>query len=579
VLALLTKSLLALIDAIVGGGYAVALAVVCLLQYALCMHYRYRAHRRVVRLELDVEHLESECAQIRNDRRLSRHEMLALREFVSQPDWRGAVLSLLRKFVPASQQGFAAYFRDQEGLPILSQQHGLSPESAERLTLDARLLSRLESEPVIALSGNILQKSKLWDDLGRADRQKVQTLYVLPLEGTGFSAGWILTTSLLPPDAPFADQQPFTLRLLTSIAPMLRDKMQLAAQDDDLRSSSEMLTMRSVLDQPWESPAQMLEELLSLAAGMLDADRAALFLHNPDGVPAFKALIRTGANQPAGIRDAWQISEDTLVQASRELREATRFDTACLHRLKIRALIGSALIVPITALTRLIGVVAFTRRGSQPMSDRQLHQAEWIGRLLAETIPRLGSQAAAERQARLDGLTGLANRKTFDSQFAQNIAIAQSTRGVCSLLLLDLDHFKSINDQLGHQAGDEVLRRTAAVVQECAAGTRAYDPSAGNTALAARYGGEELALLLPGVDEQSALRIAEDCRVRIEFLDPRIGGTNVPVTSSIGVATYPAHGRSAEELFAAADAALYEAKSLGRNRVCVAEPLTALSVV
>lgn len=160
-----------------------------------------------------------------------------------------------------------------------------------------------------------------------------------------------------------------------------------------------------------------------------------------------------------------------------------------------------------------------------------------------------------------DGLTGLANRRQFDQTLRIEFSLARSNQKPMSLLLLDIDHFKQYNDCYGHPAGDECLRRVAALVRACQG--RSSD-------LAARYGGEEIAVILPHTDLNGALLIAENVRRAVE--DAQIESRLVErgrVTVSIGVAAcvpssvFP----SGDELLLSADKALYEAKHGGRNRV------------
>ncbi len=159
-----------------------------------------------------------------------------------------------------------------------------------------------------------------------------------------------------------------------------------------------------------------------------------------------------------------------------------------------------------------------------------------------------------ERLARTDSLTGLANRRTLNEAFAREIARAERIRGDLSVIMADLDHFKSINDEYGHLAGDQVLAGAAAVL---GSQSRPYD-------VAARYGGEEFVLLLPETTTDAAMVIAE--RIRKEVAELRVDECPRQFTVSLGIASWVA-GESAEELVARADAALYVAKSAGRNRV------------
>jgi diguanylate cyclase (GGDEF)-like protein len=158
-----------------------------------------------------------------------------------------------------------------------------------------------------------------------------------------------------------------------------------------------------------------------------------------------------------------------------------------------------------------------------------------------------------ERLSVTDGLTGLFNRRRLIEVLEQEIERCRRLSHVCSVLMMDVDHFKRYNDTHGHQRGDDVLKGVGAVLQEA---TREID-------CAARYGGEEFFVLLPETDVSDAAEVAERIRARLK---ERIfaGGR---VTLSIGLASFPVHADTPEALIAAADAALYQAKREGRDRV------------
>ncbi len=157
-----------------------------------------------------------------------------------------------------------------------------------------------------------------------------------------------------------------------------------------------------------------------------------------------------------------------------------------------------------------------------------------------------------ERLATRDWLTGLANRRLFDESLHREMARSQRLATPLSLLVLDVDHFKQINDTYGHQTGDAVLREVAHAL---VANTKDFD-------VAARYGGDEFVVLLPSCSRDDAMGVAE--RVR-RGIAANVG--EAPVTISVGIATTPDNGTDAERLIAAADTALYEAKRTGRDRV------------
>ncbi len=164
----------------------------------------------------------------------------------------------------------------------------------------------------------------------------------------------------------------------------------------------------------------------------------------------------------------------------------------------------------------------------------------------------------ARRAAITDGLTGLANRRYFDERMAAAERGWRERGEPFALILIDVDFFKKVNDQFGHQVGDQVLRVVARVIGSHAVGS----------ALPARYGGEEFALMLPGADATAAATIAERMRLAIRAL-----GEPVPVSASFGVAAVPEDAAGVEELILASDAALIKAKETGRDRVVLSDPI------
>jgi diguanylate cyclase (GGDEF)-like protein len=213
---------------------------------------------------------------------------------------------------------------------------------------------------------------------------------------------------------------------------------------------------------------------------------------------------------------------------------------------------------PSTCVPSLVGGQVI---GSVHVSAPRTLDADDSGRIeeavahAAPTLSNLRSLRLAEQRAATDALTGLANKLAFRDALLRHTARALADGTPLSLLVLDLDHFKSVNDTFGHGVGDAAL---AAVGQALAALVRPTDD-------AARYGGEEFCILLPETTREGAVGLAE--RVRHAIAELRVPGLDRTMTVSIGVATVPFDAEDADALLRVADRALYTAKALGRNRV------------
>ena len=216
-----------------------------------------------------------------------------------------------------------------------------------------------------------------------------------------------------------------------------------------------------------------------------------------------------------------------------------------------RRLEGGGIAVPISQGGRVYGAVLTFGMPPAGATDAIEGLAQEVKRFGPVIIPAFAA-AAAGRRAETDELTQLANRRGLN-------AVMSRARGAdrVALVILDLDHFKQVNDTLGHQAGDAALRRLARVLRET---VRPRDT-------AARVGGEEFAIWLPGADLEAGREVAE--RVRTSFASEpfRYGGSEQAITVSCGVAAYPKPTRAIQNLMGVADAAMYAAKRAGRNRV------------
>ena len=220
----------------------------------------------------------------------------------------------------------------------------------------------------------------------------------------------------------------------------------------------------------------------------------------------------------------------------------------------------SAMCVPMLAQGEALGVLHLV--GATGLGDRVFTSiAQRLAVAAAESCAlALASIRLREKladQSLRDALTGLYNRRYAEETFEREIARARREASLVSVLMLDLDHFKRLNDGFGHDAGDTALREAATVLVEC---VRTSD-------VVSRIGGEEFLVLLPGASLEAALRKSETMREKLKGLELFHRGRRLPpLTFSAGAATFPASGETPEALLRAADAALYEAKHAGRDR-------------
>ena len=505
---------------------------------------------------------------LRREHKLARLENHLLREFVAQPSLEHAINVLLRRFIPKPERGFAALVERSPSGTICEYSRGLSDESVTSLRLSEAEYAVVHQARSLTIEGRSIDDSSLVAGLIPRDRNKIQKLHLIAVGGSRNPGGVFATTSLFPAGAPTAKQIILAKRLMAGVGARLQAERALRAREQELRLTSEMLDLRSVADQRFGNPVALIEAFLAALAPKVAADAAALFLFSRDGATAGPAVARVGGPEIPGVSARWKQYEETLARLAIAVDRPRVINGAELPRYGVDALLGTVLLLPLRRDEQPIGVIVLAWNRAVLLSAMEQNLATWAAEFLAHAIPRVLSQAVFERQARQDGLTGLANRREWDRQFALALDDARRFGSPLSVLLCDLDRFKNINDLYGHRAGDEVLRVVARTFQDQVVRTRASD-----AALVARYGGEEIAVLLPGFEAVGALRIAEAIRHAVQETAITAEGLQLRVTMSIGLATFPTHSDCAEGLVSGADLALYEAKTTGRNRVCTAGPL------
>jgi diguanylate cyclase (GGDEF)-like protein len=214
--------------------------------------------------------------------------------------------------------------------------------------------------------------------------------------------------------------------------------------------------------------------------------------------------------------------------------------------------------LPVTAGEETFGTLVLS---GEDFTQEQAETATWLAGHAAIAVGNARLHRAVQRQALVDGLTGLANRRPCEDAVKREVARAKRINDPLAVIVADLDDFKAVNDAHGHPTGDKVLREFAEALK---ASVREVD-------LASRWGGEEFVVVLPGTDEAGGARVAE--RIRDEFALRTVlapSGERIVATASFGVADFAGRG-STTEFLAAADAALYKAKRAGKDRVATAK--------
>ena len=215
----------------------------------------------------------------------------------------------------------------------------------------------------------------------------------------------------------------------------------------------------------------------------------------------------------------------------------------------------SEMCLPLVAHGQTLGVLVLDSGRPAAFRPPDTEALQSVADMCAIAIQNANSFERVQQMAEMDGLTGIYNRRHLERRLVAELERMTRYQHGMAVLMVDIDHFKRVNDEFGHLLGDEVLRQISVL----------FGQSLRKLDVLCRYGGEEFAILLPETTGMNAVNVAEKLRRKIE--EHNFAGVPRPVTVSIGHADFPEHGSTRDELVGAADAALYSAKQGGRNRV------------
>ncbi len=489
-------------------------------------------------------------------------ELILTRRFLGAHNLSGRLRVLLEALVADPQLGFAAIFRLVGHEPKLEQAIGLLPESSRKLTISPRVARDTVFLGSIAIFESEVTAMRSIEGLSTLERSRLTNLYCLRL-GNIQNPWGLLISSELP-----AVQSGDTASLsgwehLTSIlGEELALQESIDQQGNELALSREMLELRSLADKQFRSPSHLLQEFLKRLAEMTDFEQATLVLNEEEQELCEVPLLRGGGPMTRDLMAGWEVAETLLFAGASETSATAIWTETELQRLGVSGPFAFALMIPLHHHDWNMGQICLTRRSTAAIEESTRKLIHWGAQFLVELVARTIDRAAIEMQAKRDGLTHLANRHTFDIELDRTIDRANRVGDDLSLIMLDLDHFKAVNDTHGHLGGDAALKAVARIVERSVQTTRG-----GDQPLVARYGGEEMVVLLPGVGEGGARRIAESIREAVRRTPIPFEGGEFRITLSAGVSMRSDEITTPRELISAADAALYRAKANGRNRV------------
>jgi diguanylate cyclase (GGDEF)-like protein len=227
----------------------------------------------------------------------------------------------------------------------------------------------------------------------------------------------------------------------------------------------------------------------------------------------------------------------------------------------VRLFTGSAsrMSIPLISFGQTLGVLTLHSTERDTFHEGELQPLESVADICASSIQNAHYVERVKQLAYLDGLTGIFNRRFFEMRILEEMERARRYGTGMAIVMVDIDQFKRLNDEFGHLLGDEVLRQVSSLFHQQ---LRKID-------VVCRYGGEEFAIILSQTSASHALTVAEKLRRMVE--NWQFPGVARSVTISAGVAAFPDHGSTRDDLVRAADKGLYAAKQEGRNRICVAE--------
>lgn len=323
-----------------------------------------------------------------------------------------------------------------------------------------------------------------------------------------------------------------------------------------LRSTINAISTSIEIKEIVESAGTNLPNLFDFSSfGVFWKEDLLLFLYQEESCPpSFTQEVVMNMNKVFSVlEESFDAERVTLQVEKRKLRPKQMM-------MDPKATLKSHLTLPLTVEDEILGCISLNSDQPNAFDAQDLQFLSVIGYQMAATLKHFQRFSSIKNIAIYDTLTGLYNRRYFEERLGVDAQKAFYGGSPLSLVMVDIDLFKKVNDTLGHTEGDQVLCQISSLLKST---VRKKDT-------VARYGGEEFILILPETGLEGAFVIAERIRRLVESTPMEVGGAQVSLTLSMGISNFPSHrAKSKEELVKMADQALYDAKRGGRNKVCI----------
>ena len=397
-----------------------------------------------------------------------------------------------------------------------------------------------------------------------AELAGVQRALVVPLIRGDRNAGYLVTGLAAGYTLPKQD-----VELLQTIA----TEMALMIENADLRKKTELQSHR--LDQAIIALEKISQALTAVTVGtdnllravahatseILDVPYASLHLRKPAWRQQFSDVIvgATTRRELAAVRQSGDMAAQRVARPEQVLElnlvDAHGDPLPVARRIGLQRTVA----VPMCLAGEIVGVLAVHMKEPRPLERSEIRVLQTLANQAVIAIENAAAYERTKQLATTDAMTGVANHRELETYLERELARVKKTREPLAIIMADVDHFKAINDTVGHPAGDKVLQHLTRQI---------LLPSVRPKDLVARYGGDEFVLVLRGTDSRAAVAVAERIRRTVSSQAVLLDGKAVSNLSlSLGIAVFPRDGETREALIQAADQALYVAKRTGRNRV------------